>query len=149
MRATAETTVDASPESCFEFLREPANHPTIVPGVRGIDAEPRSGADGYEGEFTYELAGVTLDLHFRDVELDPPNRRVFDVTGPMDGRAVYELRAENGTTRLTLEISYDLPGPDVLESIADQLVRRYVENEARAWVENATAAIESRDNEQA
>ncbi|MFW5896249.1 MAG: SRPBCC family protein [archaeon] len=149
MRATAETIVDEPRESCFEFLRDPANHPTIVPGVRRIDAESLSGADGYEGDFTYELAGVALDLHFRDVELDPPNRRAFEVTGPMEGRAVYELEAENGATRLTLEISYELPGPDVLESIADRFVRRYVENEARAWVDNAKAAIESRENEAA
>ena len=144
MRAKAETTIDAPRESCFEFLREPANHPTIIPGVRSIDAEALS-EGGYEGEFTYELAGVTLDLQFRDVELDPPTRRVFEVTGPMDGRAVYDLQAEDGKTRVTLEIVYDLPGPDVLESIADRLVTKYVENEARAWVDNAKAAIESRE----
>jgi carbon monoxide dehydrogenase subunit G len=147
MRAKAETTINAPKESCFEFLREPANHPTIIPGVRSIDAEPLSGG-GYEGEFTYELAGVTLDLQFRDVELDPPTRRVFEVTGPMEGRAVYDLQAEDGRTRVTLEIIYDLPGPDVLELIADRLVTRYVENEARAWVDNAKAAIESREAEE-
>jgi carbon monoxide dehydrogenase subunit G len=146
MRANAETTIDAPQESCFEFLREPANHPTIVPGIRSIDAEALS-EDGYEGDFTYELAGVTLDLQFRDVELDPPTRRVFEVTGPMDGRAVYDLQAEDGKTRVTLEIIYDLPGPDVLESVADRLVTRYVENEAQAWVDNAKAAIESQEPE--
>lgn len=144
MRAKAQTTIDAPRESCFEFLREPANHPTIIPGVRSIDAEALP-EGGYEGDFTYELAGVTLDLHFRDVELDAPTRRVFEVTGPMEGRAVYDLQAEDGETRATLEIIYDLPGPDVLESIADRLVTRYVENEAQAWVDNARAAIESRE----
>lgn len=144
MRVSATATIDAPPETCFAYLREPSNHPTIIPGVRSIDPEGRPDG-GHEGTFTYAIAGVALELRFRDVELDPPRRRVFEVTGPMTGRATYELAAENGTTRYDLEIAYDTPGPDALEAVTDAFLERYVENEAETWVRNAAAAIETGD----
>ena len=140
--ATASVQVDASPEDCFAFLREPDNHPSIVPGLREVDADPLDDG-GHEGTFTYGVVGVPLTLQFRDVELDPPHRRVFEVTGPMEGTATYELTAEDGGTRVTLTNEYDLPGPDVLGSVAEPLVRRYLQSDVESWVENAKAAIES------
>ncbi|MFB6173875.1 MAG: SRPBCC family protein [Halobacteriales archaeon] len=142
MRASAETVVDAPPTACFEILREPSNHPAIVPGLRSIEAEPLDGG-GYEGSFRYRFAGIALELAFRDVDVDPPRRRAFEVTGILAGRAVYELAEENGATRLRLTITYDLPGPDLLEAALGGLVGRYVERDAEAWVENAKAVIES------
>lgn len=141
--ATASVHVDASPEECFAYLRDPDNHVGVVPGLRGIDADPLPDSEGYEGAFTYTVAGVDLDLRFRDVELDPPRKRVFEVTGPMEGVATYEFEAENGGTRFTLTNSYDLPGPNVLGSLAEPLVKRYLQSDVESWAENAKVAIES------
>ena len=140
--ATATVHVDAPPEACFALLEEPDNHVGVVPGLREIDAEPLDD-EGYEGTFTYTVAGVELDLKFRDVELDPPHRRAFEVSGPMEGTATYEFERDDGGTRLTLTNSYELPGPDVLGSIADPLVRRYLQSDVDSWVENAKVAIET------
>lgn len=139
--ATAHVHIDAPPEECFAYLREPENHVGVVPGLRRIDAEPIDA--GHEGTFTYTVAGVELGLGFRDVELDPPRKRVFEVSGSMEGVATYEFEAENGGTRFTLTNSYELPGPDVLGSIADPLVRRYLQSDVESWTENAKVAIEN------
>jgi carbon monoxide dehydrogenase subunit G len=141
--ATASIHIDAPPEECFDFLREPDNHTLIVPGLRSIEAEPRE-EGGYEGEFTYAIAGIPLELRFRDVELDPPHRRVFEVSGPMEGTATYELAAEDGGTRFEFENAYEMPGPEVLGSVAGPIVKRYLKSDAESWVANAKAAIESR-----
>lgn len=140
--ATATVHIDAPPEDCFDYLKEPDNHVGVVPGLREIDAEPLDG-EGHEGTFTYTVTGVELDLTFRDVGLDRPHERVFEVSGPMEGTATYEFEPENDGTRFTLTNSYDLPGPDVLGSIADPLVRRYLQSDVDSWVENAKVAIES------
>jgi carbon monoxide dehydrogenase subunit G len=140
--ATASVHIDASPEECFAYLRDPDNHVGVVPGLREIDAEPLDG-EGYEGSFVYTVAGVELDLAFQDVELDPPHERVFEVTGPMEGVATYEFEAEDGGTRFTLTNSYELPGPDVLGSLADPLVRRYLQSDVESWAENAKVAVEN------
>ena len=140
--ATATVDVDAPPEACFEYLRDPANHVGVVPGLQAIDAEPLDGG-GHEGTFTYTVVGVELDLKFRDVELDPPHRRAFEVSGPMEGTATYEFERDSGGTRFTLTNSYDLPGPDVLGSLADPLVRRYLQSDVESWTENAKVAIEN------
>jgi len=142
--ASATVHIDASPEDCFAFLREPANHPGVVPGLRTVDARPQDEGEGHRGTFTYEVAGVPLELRFRDLELDPPRRRVFEVTGPMTGTATYDLEAADDGTRFTLTNEYDLPGPDILGSVAEPLVRRYLQSDVESWVENAAAAIESR-----
>ena len=41
--ATASVHIDASPEECFAYLRDPDNHVGVVPGLREIDAEPLDG----------------------------------------------------------------------------------------------------------
>ena len=141
--ATATVHIDASPEDCFAYLCEPANHVGVVPGLSEIGAEPLPDGKGYDGTFTYTVAGVDLDLRFRDVELERPHKRVFEVTGPMEGVATYEFEADNGGTRFTLTNSYDLPGPDVLGSLAEPLVKRYLQSDVESWAENARVAIES------
>ncbi|MEF8888252.1 MAG: SRPBCC family protein [Haloarculaceae archaeon] len=140
--ATATVHIDAPLEECFEYLRDPDNHVGVVPGLREIDAEPLDG-EGHEGTFTYTVAGVELDLGFRDVELDPPHKRVFEVSGPMEGTATYEFEADGEGTRFTLTNSYDLPGPDVLGSLAEPLVKRYLQSDVESWTENAKVAIEN------
>lgn len=140
--ATAAVHVDAPPHVCFDYLAEPANHPDIVPGLTRIDAEMRPDG-GHRGSFTYELVGVPLDLAFDDVALEPPRRRVYEVTGPMEGRATYLLDPEDGGTRFTFENSYEIPGPEVLGSLAGPVVRRYLRKEAEATVENAKREIEA------
>ena len=77
------------------------------------------------------------------MELDPPHRRVFEVTGPMEGAATYEFAADNGGTQFTLTNSYDLPGPDVLGSLTEPLVKRYLQSDVESWAENAKVAIEN------
>jgi len=140
--ATAAVHIDAPPQACFDYLEEPDNHVGVVPGLTEITAEPLDG-EGHEGAFTYTVAGVDLDLQFRDVELDPPRRRVFEVTGPMEGVATYEFEADSGGTRFTLTNSYDLPGPDVLGSLAEPLVKRYLQSDVESWAENAKIAVEN------
>ena len=140
--ATTSVHIEAPPEDCFAYLREPENHVGVVPGLSGITAEPLDG-EGHEGTFTYTVAGVDLELQFRDVELDPPRKRTFEVTGPMEGTATYEFEPDGDGTRFTLTNSYDLPGPDVLGSLADPLVRRYLQSDVESWAENAKVAIES------
>jgi len=140
--ATASVHIEASPEECFAYLRDPDNHVGVVPGLGEIDAEPLDGG-GHEGSFVYTVAGVELDLSFQDLELDPPHERVFEVTGPMEGVATYEFEAENSGTRFTLTNSYDLPGPDVLGSLAEPLVKRYLQSDVESWAENAKVAVEN------
>ena len=141
--ATATVHIDAPPEDCFAYLRKPENHVGVVPGLSEIDAEPLPDGEGHEGTFTYTVAGVDLHLQFRDVELDPPYKRVFEVTGPMEGVATYEFEAEDGGTQFILTNSYELPGPDVLGSLAEPLVKRYLQSDVESWAENAKVAIEN------
>lgn len=140
--ATATAHIDAPQAECFAYLEQPANHVGVVPGLQAISAEPLE-TGGHEGSLTYTVAGVELDLAFRDTELEPPSRRVFEVSGPMEGTATYEFEPADDGTRFTLTNSYDLPGPAVLGSLADPLVRRYLQRDVDSWVENAKVAIEN------
>lgn len=64
--------IDAPIDDVFEYLASPENHVDVVPSlVEGPeDADQPNGRTA--GEFTFEMLGVGLDGHFRDVEFEPP-----------------------------------------------------------------------------
>ncbi|MFB6233923.1 MAG: SRPBCC family protein [Halopenitus sp.] len=76
-----EARIDAPPEEVFEFIRQPGNHTEIIPSLETINTVEETEV-GHAGELTYEVFGIDLHSRFRDVELDPPSRRVYRRSRP-------------------------------------------------------------------
>lgn len=55
----AETTVDASPETTFEYIAVPKNHPKILPSL--VEISNGEGTDvGKRGRYVFEMVGQAM-----------------------------------------------------------------------------------------
>jgi hypothetical protein len=99
---------------------------------------------GHEANFTFEMLGRTLHGHVRDVELVPPNRRVFDVEGDVDARTTYELTTEGRGTLFVFTNEVEPPRSGVLGRLVGAVLGRYLERNARATMERTRTVLETR-----
>jgi carbon monoxide dehydrogenase subunit G len=99
---TDEIVIGAPIERVFEYLSKPENHPEIIPSLIAIDNVEELPDGGYEVDVTNQLLGKTFEGHLRDVELEPPNRRVYEIEGDVQARISYSLTSENGSDSVHL-----------------------------------------------
>lgn len=136
-----EARIDAPPEEVFEYIRQPENQTEFVPSLTAIGSVEETDV-GHAGEFTYDVFGIDLHSRFRDVELDPPNRRVFEVSGNQEGRVTYELEPVDGGTRLRYVNEYEPVASGVLGKLARPVVSRQLERETDTMIRNLRRILE-------
>lgn len=136
-----EAWIDAPPEDVFEYLRQPENHTEIIPSLTAIEHVEETDL-GHAGELIYEVFGIDLHSRFHDVELDPPNRRVYEVTGNQEGTVTYELEPEDGGTRLHYTNEYEPVAGGLLGTVAQPVVSRQLERETDTMFRNLKRILE-------
>jgi hypothetical protein len=137
-------TIDAPIADVFDYVAAPENHVDTSPTITSVSGAEELPGGGNEAGFTLEMLGRTLRGHVRDVELVPPNRRVFDVEGDVDARTTYELTAGGRETLFVFMNEVEPPSSGVLGRLVGSVLGRYLERNARATMENTRTVLEAR-----
>lgn len=134
--------IDAPIDEVFEYMASPENHVDVMPSLVDISGVADRPTGGYEGDFTFEMLGVSLDGRFRDVEFEPPDRRVYRLEGDIEGTTTYDLRREDGGTRVRAKNVSEAPGPEFVGRLTDPLVARYLAREIESTLQNVKMIVE-------
>jgi hypothetical protein len=97
------------------------------------------------------LLGMEGGGTFRDIEFDPPKRRVAknragleEITVPrVSGTFIYELENENGGTRVTVVDEIETPGPNLVNKIIDPILAWEFNREQAAMLDNLKTNMEN------
>ena len=138
-----EILIDAPIEEVFEYVAAPENHSIMNPSiieVTGVESLPNG---GHEADFTFQMLGRNLHGHARDVEIDHPNRRVFEVEGDVDAHTTYVLSSENGQTRFKFTNEIEPPASGVIGRLATSILQRYLKRNAKSTLENTKIILET------
>jgi uncharacterized protein YndB with AHSA1/START domain len=138
-----EILIDAPIEDVFEYVAAPENHAEMNPNIVEVTHVRERSGGGHEADFTFQMLGRDLHGHVRDVEFDPPNRRVFEVEGDVEARTTYDLASVDEGTRFTLTNEVEPPGSGLFGRLAGPVLARYLERNARATLENAKLILEA------
>lgn len=141
----AEVLIDASIETVFEYVAAPENHSAMNPSIIEVAEVNDLSNGGHEADFTFQMLGRNLHGHVRDIEFAPPNRRVFEVEGDVDARTTYDLSSEDGQTRFAFANEVEPPGSGLIGRLTGSLLRRYLERNAKATLENTKLILEAED----
>jgi len=132
---------DATPETVFAYLDEPANHRTITPAIREVsNVEPLDNG-GKELDFTYRLVAVPVSGHLVQTVHDPPHQHRFEMTGGLSGELGFEIEAVDGGSRVTYSAEYSIPG-HVISRVVEPFVRRYNESELASTLANLKVELD-------
>lgn len=137
-------TIDAPIADVFDYVAAPESHVEMNPNITSVTAVEGLPEGGHEADFTFEMFGRTLHGHVRDVELSPPNRRVFDVEGDVDARTTYELTTEGRGTLFAFTNEVEPPRSGVLGRLVGSVLGLYLERNARATMERTKTVLEAR-----
>ncbi len=111
-RVTASIEIAAPPERVWETVMDPLcleHWVTIHRRLLHADTGPPK--VGFEMEQQIHLRGVTIDVHWKLVECEPPCRAVWEGRGPARSRAhtEYLLTPEGGGTRFDYRNEFKPP----------------------------------------
>ncbi|ESS08791.1 MAG: hypothetical protein A07HN63_01388 [uncultured archaeon A07HN63] len=135
-----DITIDAAPETVFEFLDEPANHRTITPAISEISNVEPLDDGGKELDFTYRLVAVPVSGHLVQTVHDPPRQHRFEMEGGLSGELGFEIAAVDGGSRVTYSATYSIPGY-VISRVVEPFVRRYNRSELESTLANLESEL--------
>jgi carbon monoxide dehydrogenase subunit G len=137
----AETTVDAPPETVFEFLADPKNHPKILPSLVEISNVGTNNI-GKQGRYVFKMVGQAMEGQFTDIEFDRPNRRAYELTGDIVGTVTWSIEGAKEGAHVVYQQETEPLGPDLLETVTEPIAKTFLQREADTMIENLRTLVE-------
>ncbi len=128
-------------EKVFDFMAQPQNLPEIWPSlqeVRNVQPLPNG---GYAYDWSYKMAGVRFDGHAQRTEFVRNQHIVDKNESSIPSTFVWDYRAEDGGTRVTVNVDYTIPGA-ALGKLAEPIIHKMNEHEAEIVLANLKARME-------
>jgi uncharacterized protein YndB with AHSA1/START domain len=104
-----DITIEAPPEKVFDFLVEPTHFPEIFPSLIDVKDVEKLPAGGYKYRWIYKLAGIKFEGETETTEFVPPKTIVDRTKGEIESTFEWKFFAENGGTKVHLEVGYEVP----------------------------------------
>lgn len=140
---TQDIIVEAPPEKVFRFVSDPNRAPTFIPGLNRISnlssAKPKVGRT-WEWEFNW--FGVVLSGQTECRQFDPPRVYQFETLTGAKSRWTYRCDAQNGHTKLNLEVEYEIPQNLLAKIAAAPVLEKMNRNRAAEVLANIKALLE-------
>ena len=142
MRVDENIEVDAERERVWRYVSEPERYGEFMEGSswEPVPGEPTTGA---RARFSIAIEAGSIDLGgiVEFVEFEPPHELSWtNITG-IDQRGRWVLRDLDGRTRVTLRVSYQVPG-GVFALVASQLGRPIIRRDVRRSLEALKETVE-------
>lgn len=134
--------INAPVEKVFEFMAQPENMPEIWPSFQEVKDPKEMPDGGYSYNWVYKMAGMRFTGATETTEFKQNQRVVEKNTGGIPSNFVWTYAAENGGTRLTVEVDYSIPGA-LLGKLAEPFITRQNEHEADTVLANLKARMET------
>lgn len=135
--------VERPVDAVFDYMDDPHNQTEITPSITDVrNVEPLDDG-GKRLDYTYQMAGVSLDGTLETPVYEPDERIVFEmVDGDLSGTITWEFEPVDAGTRVTYSAEYELPST-VLETVVRPFADRYNERELRTTLQNLKTRLES------
>lgn len=140
-----DTRINAPVEEVYEYTLAPENHPEMMPSlmdIRNVDALDNG---GFEGDYTFKMLGMELDGRFRDTEVTPGDRRVYELSGDIEGEVRYDYEAVDGETRFMYYQDYEPLHSGLLGKITQPMANQYLKREIATTLDNTKMILEETD----
>jgi acyl-CoA synthetase (AMP-forming)/AMP-acid ligase II/uncharacterized membrane protein len=143
VRVEESTAIEASPEAVWELVSDPSQYPSFMSGITRFDIEgDQETGPGARYMMRMHVGSAHVGGLVEIVEYDEPNDMAWTSVTGIDQRGRWRLREQDdGTTLVTLRLSYTAPGT-FLSTIADVVSSRMVGSNLRESLERLKAKME-------
>jgi fatty-acyl-CoA synthase len=143
MRIDESIAVDASPERVWEIVTDPEGLARVLAGITRWEVEGyRKRGLGARYSMLMEVGSAQVGGLIEVVEYDEPCDFAWTSITGIDQRGRWRLREqEDGTTKVTLRLSYHSPG-GILAAVTDQISARIVRRNVEESLEQLRGLLE-------
>jgi acyl-CoA synthetase (AMP-forming)/AMP-acid ligase II/carbon monoxide dehydrogenase subunit G len=141
--------VRAACEDVWELVSDPASYPTFMAGITRFDVEgDKLRGPGSRYKMRMQVGSAHVGGLVEVVEWEAPREMAWTSVTGIDQRGRWRLRPlDDGSTRVTLRLSYSAPGT-FLSTITDVVSARMVRSNLRESLERLKAKMEGLEMEQ-
>ncbi len=142
-RITKVVTIKADPTKVLEYIADVKNHPAFISALKSVDnLKGQSKHVGEGWDWTFVMTGIEVKGKAETVKYDEGKQYSFKTSGGISSTFTYSVEPEDGGTRLTMDVEYEVP-QNILGKIADKtVVERLNDNEGDRAAENLKAILE-------
>jgi len=142
-RVTKVVSIKADPSRVLEYIADVKNHPAFISALKSVDKlKGQSKHVGESWDWTFVMAGLEIQGKAETAKYEEGKQYSFKTRGGLASTFTYTVEPENGGTRLTIDVEYEVP-QNVLGKIADKaVVERLNEQEGERAAENLKAILE-------
>ena len=133
--------IDAPLERVFEYMTHPENLPEIWPSMVETSNIQRSEDGSVSYDWLYKMAGVRFEGHAEGEVVEPHKKVVIRSESGIPNTFEWTYSGDDKHTDVEVSIEYSIPGK-LLQKLAEPLVRRLNEHEARTFLQNLKARME-------
>ncbi|PSP39865.1 SRPBCC family protein [Halobacteriales archaeon SW_8_65_20] len=143
LSVTETVEIDAPLSDVFAYMDDPHKQAAITPSLSDVRNVEDRGDEGKRLDYTYTMAGVSLDGTLETTTYEPESHVTFElVEGPLSGELRWQFEATDDGTRVTYSASYELPS-SVLEAAVRPFAERYNERELSTTLQNLQTRLET------
>lgn len=133
--------IRAPVDKVFEYAGNPDNLLEFWPSMADVENIKPVANGGAEYDWTYKMAGMKFKGHAKPTSFERNKRfSVKNETG-IPSSFIWSFDGENGGTRLSLDVEYEIPHT-LLGKLAEPFLVKLNEREADAVLENIKARCE-------
>ena len=136
--------IKTTPEAAFAFVADaPARATMFIPGLNRINniSTEQPGAD-QSWDYEFNWFGLVVAGHSQCTRYDRPSAYQFKTLTGNPSTWTYRFEPKDGSTRLTLEVDYELPQNQLARFATAAALEQMNRNRAREIVSNLKALIE-------
>lgn len=142
MAKISETiSIDAPLERVFDYVTHPENLLEIWPSMQEVSNVQRSPDGSHSFDWVYKMVGFRFKGHAETTHVEAGKRAVVKNESGIPSTFTWAYDGDENQCRVSLDVEYSIPGK-LLEKLAEPLVRRINEHEARTMLQNLKVRME-------
>jgi uncharacterized membrane protein len=134
--------INADPATIIEYIADVENHPAFIGPLKSVsNLSGPSRKPGTTWDWTFIMAGVEVSGRAEALEYTPSRLYKYRTTSGITSTFTYSVEPRDGTSRLTMEVVYEVPG-SVTEKVGAAVAERLNEHTADSATENIKIILE-------
>ena len=141
-RVTKVASIKAEPSKVLEYIANVKNHPAFISALKAIDnlhGDPKHVGEGWD--FTFVMGGIEVKGKAETAKYEEGKVYSFKTTSGIDSTFTYSVAPEDGGTRLTMDVEYNIPQNVIAKMMDKAVVERLNDQEGDRAVENLQAIL--------
>lgn len=128
----------------FTYTASPFNGPAFIPNLsENTNIYPEEGGVGQTFNWRFNMAGIDLRGQGKVTDYEPNKKVTIETTGDTTTTWNYMFESENGSTKVTIDIDYEIAQGVLAKMVDRAVVEKLNQRTAEQMGENIKTILES------